>query len=131
MAADIGFEWHPNIYPRAVHLSRITENGLRDIFGCWPLPLKKRAPLKKARSVKEKEIDRLIVRYRAIGVGRDRLPYSPQMNSLTRQFNDATGHQLTEGEVWRLLIDRLKRGGGRLKPQASTTTGVSPQRPQR
>jgi hypothetical protein len=119
VATDIGFEWCPGIYPRTVHLERASDESLRGLFGSWPLPLEKRRPRDRSRDVTKDDIELLMQRYRAIGVGRDWLPYSTQMMALAKQFNDATGHSLTEGEIWRLLIDRLKRGGGRLQPGPS------------
>ena len=114
VAKDIGIQWNVSIYPQAIHLSRISESKLRDLFGSWPLPLIKKKPRQRPRDVREDEIEELVDRYRAIGIGRDRLPYSPQMTALTQQFNKATGHSMSEGEVWTLLIARLKRGSGRL-----------------
>jgi hypothetical protein len=115
-ARDIGIEWHTDIYPRTIHLARASEEALRRVFRSWPLPLDKRMPRVRCRAVTGKEVEILLTRNRAIGIGRDRLPYSPQMTALTNQFNDATGHSFTEVEVWGLLIDRLKRGGGSLLP---------------
>lgn len=116
VSKDIGFEWHSGIYPRTVHLSRASEELLRGLFGSWPLPLRVATSSGRRRTVTEREVELLVERYRAIGHGRDRLPYSPEMKSLTSQFNNATGHTLSEGVIWRVLIHRLKRGQGGLRP---------------
>ena len=50
--------------------------------------------------------------YRALRVGRDTLPYSDSMKRLVRDFNRATGHNMTEAEVWTALLKPLKKGLG-------------------
>lgn len=111
---NIGFEWSADFFPRSVLLPQASDKQLRDIFGSWPLPTRKKRSLKHPRSVKESEVETLLELYKAIGVGRDRLPYSPKIKLLTRQFNDSTGHSLSEAEIWSFLISRLKKGGGKL-----------------
>lgn len=115
VARDIGCGWSSDMYPRVVHLAKATEPSLRKLFGSWPLSTAKKKTRVTARDVTEADIDLLLTRYRAIGIGRDRLPYTPQMTNLTRQFNEATGHSYTEAAVWTLLIGRLKRGSGSVK----------------
>jgi hypothetical protein len=113
-AEDIGCQWNREIYPLSFHLAKASEESLRKFFGTWPLPVKTKKPNKASRQVRKSEIDQLVDLYKAMGIGRDRLPYSTHMSSLTKQFNAATGHSLEEAEVWRILVDRLKRGGGKV-----------------
>ena len=110
----IGFHFTKAIYPNSLYLPTATDLQLRKIFGCYPLPIQKKKPLKTQRKVRSKEIDKLVVLYKNIGIGRDNLPYSPNMKKLTKQFNDATGLSLSESELWKVLITRLKKGGGKI-----------------
>ena len=112
---SIGFEWSMDYFPNHVYLPQASDKQLRNIFGAWPLPTKLKKPLKTARGVKSSEIERLLELYKNMGIGRDRLPYSEHMIQLTDQFNSTTGHSLSEAEVWKQLIARLKQGGGRVK----------------
>lgn len=111
---SIGFEWSSAFFPREVYLPQATDKQLRDIFGAWPLPTRKRKAMQHAKGVTEQHVEKLLELYKAIGVGRDRLPYSSKMKLLTRQFNESTGHSLPEAEVWYHLITRLKKGGGKV-----------------
>jgi hypothetical protein len=101
----IGCGWTEDIYPQAVHLAKATDNQLRKLLGAWPLPVKKAKTGKNTRrEVTAKDVDRLVELYKAMGIGRDRLPYTGDMKRLTKQFNDTTGHEATESEVWSLLL---------------------------
>ncbi|QGQ21950.1 hypothetical protein F1728_04260 [Gimesia benthica] len=111
---NIGFSWSADYFPQYVYLPQASDKQLRDIFGSWPLPTTKKKTLKHPKAVKEADVETLLALYKAIGVGRDRLPYSPKIEILTRQFNDSTGHSLSEAEIWSYLISRLKKGGGKL-----------------
>jgi hypothetical protein len=114
VAADIGCDWAPNLYPRAAHLAKASESSLRNLFGSWPLSTVKKKSRATARNVTEEDVNLLFARYQAIGIGRDRLSYTPEMTNLTRQFNDATALACTEATVWKRLLGRLKRGNGRV-----------------
>jgi hypothetical protein len=118
IADDIGCAWSANMYPQVVHLAKATDANLRKLLGSWPLATLKKKSRISQRDVMEADIDLLVTRYRAVGIARDRLPYTPQMENLTRQFNEATGHRLNEGEVWKLLIARLKQGDGKVTESA-------------
>lgn len=109
---SIGFQWKSAFFPAHVYLPQATENQLRGILGSWPIPTRKRKPLLNPRSITDADIEKMLQLYKAIGVGRDRLPYSPEMLHLKRQFNESTGHSLDEPEVWYYLLTRLKKGGG-------------------
>lgn len=110
-AADIGIEWSPSLYPEPIHLETATETKLRQVVGSWPLPLKvAKAGARPRKAVTEKDIDELVKLYKALGMGRDRLPYTTAMTTLTTDFNRATGHTLTEAQVWARLLNRLKQG---------------------
>lgn len=112
---SIGFEWSMDYFPNHIYLPQASDKQLRNIFGAWPLPTKLKKPLKTARGVKSSEVEKLLELYKNMGIGRDRLPYSEHMKQLTDQFNSTTGHSLSEAEVWKQLIARLKQGGGRVK----------------
>lgn len=114
-AERIGFDWLASIYPPALHLPKATDTDLRNLLGSWPLPTRKRKPRKQDRRPTKKEVEELIELYRAMGIGRDRMPYTSHMKRLTKQFNDVTGHTMSEGEVWEVLIGRLKQGQGKIK----------------
>lgn len=114
-ADDIGCEWSREIYPMSFHLAKASEKSLRTFLGCWPLPTKLKNPLKHKRAPRKADVESLLKLYQAMGIGRDRLPYSNEMKKLSEQFSKATGNSLSEGEVWRLLIDRLKKGGGKVR----------------
>ena len=111
---NIGFTWTRTCLPNGIYLPSATEKQLRGIFGSWPLPTNKKSKLKATKKIRSTEIEKLLSLYKAIGIGRDRLPYTQHMTLLTTQFNDATGRELTESEVWKHLIGRLKKGGGKL-----------------
>lgn len=107
----IGFDWSREIYPGVLYMPKASESVLRRALGSWPLPTKKRSP-RRPRPPTATELAGLVQRYKAIGIARDRLPYTEHMVRLTREFNDGTGLSLSEGEVWQSLIGRLKKGGG-------------------
>jgi hypothetical protein len=111
---NIGFHFSREIYPNVLYLPKSTDAHLRKIFGSWKLPLKKKKPLKYPK-IKNNDIEKMVELYKKVGVGRDNLPYSKEMKLLVRQFNDATGHSIKEDELWRILINRLKKGLGRIK----------------
>ncbi|MFN3152903.1 hypothetical protein [Bremerella sp.] len=112
---SIGFDWKMEYFPQHIYLPQATDNQLRGVFGTWPLPTKSKTPLKSSRDINTNEIEQLLELYKNMGIGRDRLPYSKQLKQLTKQFNTSTGHSLSEAEVWKHLIARLKQGGGRVK----------------
>jgi len=112
---NIGFHFSKEIYPNPLYLPTATDKQLRKIFGCYPLPLKKKKSLKKQRNVRNTDINKLVELYKNIGVGRDNFPYSENIKKLSKQFTDATGLTLTEPELWRILLNRLKKGGGKVK----------------
>jgi hypothetical protein len=112
---DIGFAFSKTIYPRAIYLSRAKVNELRECFGAWPLPTRKRKQLAHPRSPRAQEIEELVQLYKNMGIGRDRLPYTKHITHLTRQFCGRTGLKLDEGEVWSHLVARLKRPGGTMR----------------
>lgn len=114
IADDIGCGWAPTIYPRVINVCKPNEGNLRKILGSWPMPLKQ-TPQNDAREVTAADVELLFGRYRAIGIGRDRLPYSRQMAKLVREFNYATGLSLDEATVWSLLLARLKKGQGSVR----------------
>jgi len=111
---NIGFDWSSAFFPNVVYLPQASENQLRNIFGSWPLPTMIKKPFKHTNTITEANVETLLRLYKAIGVGRDRLPYSPQLELLTTQFNNSTGHSIAAAEVWNLLISRLKKGGGKI-----------------
>lgn len=110
----IGFEWSSTFFPSEVYLPQATDSQLRGIFGSWMLPTKKAKSPRQSKAVTGRHVETLLELYKSIGIGRDRLPYSPQLTLLTRQFNESAGHSLTEAEVWHHLVSRLKKGNGRI-----------------
>ena len=106
--------WSPELFPRVIDLENDNDKSLREFFGVWPLPVKQAKP-KKAKKPTAKHVEKLIECYKAIGVARDRLPYTDAMKELVKTFKNKTGFDLDEGEAWELLLARLKKGTGGLK----------------
>jgi hypothetical protein len=121
---DIGFQFSKEIYPRSIYLPTASEKDLRRILGAWPLPTKKRRTIKNPRPVKLGEIEELFNLYKNIGVGRDNLPYTEKMKLLVEQFNNITGLSLSELNIWRLLVTRLKKGDGSLRKKTNRPDGL-------
>jgi len=105
--------WSPDVYPNVIDVERDRDKTLREFFGIWPLLIKKERPIRK-RKVTSKDVESLLKLYRAIGVTRDKLPYTYHMSQLRNNFTKATGIAFSEGEIWNLLVSRLKKGGGKL-----------------
>ncbi len=120
VATDIGMEWRSSLYPEPIHLDTVSNKKLADHLGSWPLPAKvAKFKMRIRNKVTETDLDTLVGLYQALHLGRDNLPYSDTMDRLVMDFNRATGHDLKAGEVWHLLLRRLKKGLGkkeRIKP---------------
>ena len=114
ISQELDMEWSQDIYPNVIDLANDEEKVLRKYFGAWPL-LTKAAKLRKTKRVTKKNIEKLIELYRSINIPRDRLPYTKEMDRLTKIFSTATGVVLSNAEVWALLMSRLKEGSGKLK----------------
>lgn len=112
---NIGFHFSKSIYPNSLYLPSASDKQLRKVLGCYPLPLQKKKSLKTQRQMRNSDVEKLVELYKNIGVGRDNLPYSKELKTLTNQFNDATGLSLTEPKVWMILLNRLKKGGGKVR----------------
>lgn len=110
----IGFSFRKEIYPHVLYLPKVSEKQLRQVFGSWLLPIRKKMPRKLERKINEGDIKLLLDLYKNMGIGRDKLPYSDYLRMLTTQFNDATGHNVDEKDVWKHLVNRLKKGGGKV-----------------
>jgi hypothetical protein len=108
-------------FPPVLYLPTATEKQLRASLNAWPLPLKKSKVAPSAAPPTKEQIETLVDLYKAIGIGRDNLPYSPQLRELARQFADATGRQLCDKQLWEVLIKRLKAGDGKTKPAKGAT----------
>ena len=106
--------WGPDVYPNIIDIERDSDNDLRKFFGIWSLLTKKPRPIRK-RKPTSKDINCLLELYRKIGIARDKLPYTSHMSQLRDSFVKATGLPFSEGEIWNLLISRLKKGGGGLR----------------
>lgn len=120
VAEDIGVEWDASLYPEPIHLDTVTDKQLSARLGSWPLPTKvAKLGNRPRKSVTDADLNELVALYRALNIGRDRLPYSEEMRRLVTDFNRATGHTKTEAEVWPLLLRRLKKGLG---PKSGETT---------
>jgi hypothetical protein len=114
IAKDIGIQWSPSLYPEPIHLGTASDRTLQRVLGSWPLSTKPvRQPVSKPKRVPtESHINRLVELSRALGVGRDRLPYSDEMTTLTTTFNRETGYAFSERDIWNTLLIRLKKGIG-------------------
>lgn len=112
MAEEIGIEWSNTIYPRAFNLGKCSEDDLRLILGSWPPPHRRPSRRERAanRPLTRRDERVLIDRYVAIGVSRDRLPYSSSMTRLVLDFNAETGHRYSEQDAWRELLRLGKTG---------------------
>lgn len=105
----LGIRWDRRAYPDVIDLERDADDELRTFFGIWPLPTQRFVGTPTMRVTKEQKA-RLVQIADELGVGRDRLPYSPDMTRLIEAFRAATGHVLTEPEMWHLLLGALKQG---------------------
>ena len=65
----------------------------------------------------------LVKLYQEMNLGRDRLPYTQHMVRLPSAFRAATGIQLPEAELWRLLLLALKKGMNPGDRDADSPTG--------
>ncbi|HEX8875276.1 MAG TPA: hypothetical protein VF777_00900 [Phycisphaerales bacterium] len=111
----IGFKWVPGLFPKAIHLPNAKEGELRKALGAWPLPTRVRKASASDRPPNRRQVTKLLDLYKNMGIGRDRLPYTPDMTKLVAQFSAAVGRSFTEAQVWSALVDRLKHGDGKVK----------------
>jgi hypothetical protein len=81
---------------------------LVSFFGEWPLPAGQVREPRTPVSPDNREV--LVKLYQEMNLGRDRLPYTQHMVRLRSAFRAATGIQLLEAELWRLLLLSLKKG---------------------
>jgi hypothetical protein len=129
-AADraFGFAVAGGDFPPVMYLPTTKDAHLRMWLGSWPMPMKKVQPAGAGLPPTKKHIATLLGLYQAMGINRDRLPYTKDIKRLTQQFNDATGRQFTEHDLWPVLVGRLKQGGGAIKkttaPTAARVTAV-------
>jgi hypothetical protein len=112
---DIGFKWSNDFFPRVVYLPRASDKLMRDACGSWPLPTKPYRPTSSRVRLNRKGAEKLRELYKAMGIARDRLPYTAHMRRLVEQFNTVTGQRITEQEAWSFLVAMLKQGNGRLQ----------------
>ena len=108
-------------FPHVIYLPKATAKQLQAWFGCWPLPLKKARAAPSEEPPTKQHIETMVALYKAMGTGRDKLPYSPKLRELARQFADATGRHLSDKQFWEVLIKRLKAGDGKTKPTKEAT----------
>jgi hypothetical protein len=111
----IGLQWVPHLFPPVIHLPTASESTLRTLLSAWPLPTRVRKTSASDRPPNSRQVAKLLDLYKNMGIGRDRLPYTPNMTKLIAQFNAATGRAFSEKQVWPVLVDRLKHGGGKVK----------------
>jgi hypothetical protein len=103
-----GVKWDPKMYLTAVDFERDDDIVLRRFFGEWPLTPSSRGP-NDISGVSEHDLSVLVNMFKELGVPRDRLPYHPKMAQLTRKFGRHLKRRIKPGEVWELLLKKLKR----------------------
>jgi hypothetical protein len=118
VADEIKMPWSTHVYPCALHVENSTDADFRAFFGMWPIVKPSPPPRGARQQPRPEDLDVLVNFYRSLSTPRDRLPYTDRMRQLARSFAKHMGRDVTEAEAWRLLLDRLKRGSGRLGSDA-------------